>query len=153
MDNQKLQLLIQPLSDKIGKEIPLPFYATAVAAAGGLHACLDEPLVVPAGELAMVPTGLAVAIPEGCVGILAVRSSMGVRHGVTLSNGIGVIDSDYRGPLGVGLWNTREKDYTVLPGDRIAQLMVVPVLRPELLVTDALPETERGQGGFGSTGR
>ena len=90
----------------------------------------------------VVPTGLAVAIPEGCVGILAVRSSMGVRHGVTLSNGIGVIDSDYRGPLGVGLWNTRREDYTVLP-----------VLRPELLVTDALPETERGQGGFGSTGR
>ena len=127
--------------------------ATAGAAAVDLHACLDEPMVIPAGELAMVPTGLAVAIPEGCVGILAVRSSMGVRHGVTLSNGIGVIDSDYRGPLGVGLWNTRREDYTVLPGDRIAQLMVVPVLRPELLVTDALPETERGQGGFGSTGR
>ena len=140
MDNQKLQLLIQPLSDKIGKEIPLPYYATAGAAAVDLHACLDEPMVIPAGELAMVPTGLAVAIPEGCVGILAVRSSMGVRHGVTLSNGIGV-------------WNTRGEDYTVLPGDRIAQLMVVPVLRPELLVTDALPETERGQGGFGSTGR
>lgn len=153
MDNQKLQLLIQPLSDKIGKEIPLPYYATAGAAAVDLHACLDEPMVIPSGELAMVPTGLAVAIPEGCVGILAVRSSMGVHHGVTLSNGIGVIDSDYRGPLGVGLWNTREEDYTVLPGDRIAQLMVVPVLRPELLVTDALPETERGQGGFGSTGR
>ena len=141
MDNQKLQLLIQPLSDKIGKEIPLPYYATAGAAAVDLHACLDEPMVIPAGELAMVPTGLAV------------RSSMGVRHGVTLSNGIGVIDSDYRGPLGVGLWNTRGEDYTVLPGDRIAQLMVVPVLRPELLVTDALPETERGHGGFGSTGR
>ena len=153
MDNQKLQLLIQPLSDKIGKEIPLTYYATAGAAAVDLHACLDEPMVIPSGELAMVPTGLAVAIPEGCVGILAVRSSMGVRHGVTLSNSIGVIDSDYRGPLGVGLWNTREEDYTVLPGDRIAQLMVVPVLRPELLVTDALPETERGQGGFGSTGR
>ena len=71
MDNQKLQLLIQPLSDKIGKEIPLPYYATAGAAAVDLHACLDEPMVIPAGELAMVPTGLAVAIPEGCVGILA----------------------------------------------------------------------------------
>ena len=148
-----MELKIKAVSPKIGGEIPFPYYASAGAAAMDLHACLDEPMVIPAGELAMVPTGLAVAIPEGCVGILAVRSSMGVRHGVTLSNGIGVIDSDYRGPLGVGLWNTREEDYTVLPGDRIAQLMVVPVLRPELLVTDALPETERGQGGFGSTGR
>ena len=107
MDNQKLQLLIQPLSDKIGKEIPLPYYATAGAAAVDLHACLDEPMVIPAGELAMVPTGLAVAIPEGCVGILAVRSSMGVRHGVTLSNGSGVFDTANGGPVGGGLWNTR----------------------------------------------
>ena len=146
-------LEVKALSEKIGREIPLPYYATDGAAAVDLHACLDGPMTIPAGGQVVVPTGLAVAVPEGYVGIVAVRSSMGVRHGVTLSNGIGVIDSDYRGPLGVGLWNTRGEDYTVLPGDRIAQLMVVPVLRPELLVTDALPETERGQGGFGSTGR
>lgn len=101
----------------------------------------------------VVPTGLAVAIPEGYVGIIAVRSSMGVRHGITLSNAIGVIDSDYRGPLGVGLRNTTGEDYILQPCDRMAQLMVVPVLRPEIRLVEELPETERGAGGFGSTGR
>ena len=148
-----MKLQIKPLSHKIGREIPLPYYATAGAAALDLHACLDAPVTLPAGGRAVIPTGLAVAIPDGCVGIVAVRSSMGVRRGVTLSNAIGVIDSDYRGPLGVGLLNTTPEPYTVQPGDRVAQLLVVPVLRPEIEVVDRLPETERGLGGFGSTGR
>ena len=96
-------LPIKALSEKIGREIPLPYYATDGAAAVDLHACIDAPMTIPAGGQVVVPTGLAVAIPEGYVGIIAVRSSMGVRHGITLSNAIGVIDSDYRGPLGVGL--------------------------------------------------
>ena len=146
-------LEIKALSDKIGREIPLPYYATDGAAAVDLHACLDAPLTIPAGGQAVVPTGLAVAIPEGYVGIVAVRSSMGVRHGVTLSNAIGVIDSDYRGPLGVGLRNTTGEDYVLQPCDRMAQLMVVPVLRPEIRLVEELPETARGAGGFGSTGR
>ena len=148
-----MELLIKPLSPHIGKDIPLPYYATEGAAALDLHACLDEAEVIPAGGRALIPTGLAVAIPAGYVGIVAVRSSMGIKIGVTLSNGIGVIDSDYRGPLGVGLLNTTGAPYTVLPGDRVAQLMVVPVLCPALRVTDELPETRRGQGGVGSTGR
>jgi dUTP pyrophosphatase len=110
-------------------------------------------VVIPGGAQALIPTGLAVAIPEGHVGILASRSSMGVRNGVGFSNGIGVIDSDYRGPLRVGLHNLRSEPYTVHPGDRIAQLLVVPVLCPEVEIVDRLPETERGAGGFGSTGR
>ena len=101
----------------------------------------------------VVPTGLAVAIPEGYVGIVAVRSSMGIRRGITLSNAIGVIDSDYRGPLGVGLRNTTGEDYVLQPADRMAQLMVVPVLRPEIRLVEELPETARDAGGFGSTGR
>ena len=101
-----MELLIKPLSPHIGKDIPLPYYATEGAAALDLHACLDEAEVIPAGGRALIPTGLAVAIPAGYVGIVAVRSSMGIKNGVTLSNGIGVIDSDYRGPLGVGLLNT-----------------------------------------------
>ena len=145
-----MKLLIKPLSEKIGREIPLPYYATAGAAALDLHACLDEPMTIPAGGQA---TGLAAAIPEGHVGIMAVRSSMGVRNGVCLSNGIGVIDSDYRGPLQVALHNMRGTAYTIQPGDRIAQLMVVPVARPEVELTASLPETARGEGGFGSTGR
>lgn len=148
-----MNLQIKLLSDKIGKDIPLPYYATAGAAAMDLHACIDEPVTIPAGGRVRIPTGLAVAIPEGHVGILAVRSSMGIKHGVTLTNGIGVIDSDYRGPLGVGLFNTTDAPYTVLPCDRIAQLMVVPVICPTLEIVEALSETERGQGGFGSTGR
>ena len=146
-------LPIKALSEKIGREIPLPYYATDGAAAVDLHACIDGPMTIPAGGQVVAPTGLAVAIPEGYVGIIAVRSSMGVRHGITLSNAIGVIDSDYRGPLGVGLRNTTGEDYILQPCDRMAQLMVVPVLRPEIRLVEELPETARGAGGFGSTGR
>lgn len=148
-----MKLQIKALSPKIGTSIPYPYYATAGAAALDLHACVDEAVVVPAGGQATVPTGIAAAVPEGYVGLLAVRSSMGVRHGVTLANGIGVIDSDYRGPLSVGLRNLRDEDYRVEPGDRVAQLLVVPVLCPEVEVVDELPDTARGAGGFGSTGR
>lgn len=148
-----MKLQIKPLSDKIGDSIPLPYYATVGAAALDLHACIDEPAVLPAGGEALIPTGIAAAIPEGCVGVLAVRSSMGIRHGVAMSNGIGVIDSDYRGPLRVGLHNFRDTEYVVEPGDRIAQLLILPVLRPEVEVVPELSETARGAGGFGSTGR
>ncbi|MCI9056471.1 MAG: dUTP diphosphatase [Oscillospiraceae bacterium] len=148
-----MKLQIQALSEKIGREIPLPYYATEGAAAVDLHACIDEAVTLPPGGRALLPTGLAAAIPAGHVGLLAVRSSMGIRHGVTLSNGVGVIDSDYRGQVHVGLHNLSGEPYTVQPGDRVAQLMVVPVAAPEIEVVDALPETVRGAGGFGSTGR
>jgi len=148
-----VKLQIKPLSDKVGRDIPLPYYATTGAAAVDLHACIDQPEVIPGSGETLIPTGLAVAIPEGHVGILAVRSSMGIRHGVSLSNGIGVIDSDYRGPLRVGLHNLRSEPYTVQPGDRIAQLLVVPVACPEIEMVDILPETARGENGLGSTGR
>ena len=148
-----MELLIQPLSDKIGTTSPLPYYATDGAAALDLHACTDGDTVIPPHERVFIPTGIAVAIPDGYVGIMAVRSSMGARHGINLANGIGVIDSDYRGQLHVTLYNTTEAPYTVRSGDRIAQLMVMPVARPTLKVVDTLPETGRGTGGFGSTGR
>ena len=148
-----MKLQIKVLSDMIGGSIPLPYYASAGAAALDLHACIDEPAVLPAGGEALIPTGIAAAIPEGYVGIMAVRSSMGIRHGVAMSNGIGVIDSDYRGPLRVGLHNFRDTEYVVEPGDRVAQLLIVPVLRPGVEVVDELSETARGSGGFGSTGR
>lgn len=148
-----MKLQIQALSEKIGRDIPLPYYATEGAAAVDLHACVGEAVTLPPGGQALLPTGLAVAIPAGHVGLLAVRSSMGIRHGVTLSNGVGVIDSDYRGQVQVGLHNLSGEPYTVQPGDRVAQLMVVPVAAPEIEVVDALPETVRGAGGLGSTGR
>ena len=148
-----MKLQVKILSDKIGREIPLPYYATGGAAAVDLHACIEDAVTIPGGGEAVIPTGLAVAVPDGYVGILAVRSSMGIRNGVSLSKGIGVIDSDYRGPLGVGLHNLRDTEYVVRPGDRIAQLMVVPVLTPEIEVVEELTETVRGARGFGSTGR
>ena len=148
-----MNLLIKPLSDKIGTLIPLPYYATSGAAAMDLHACIDEDVVIPAGGRVLIPTGIAAAIPEGYVGILANRSSMGVKHGITLANSIGVIDSDYRGQIHAALYNTTSTPYTVRACDRIAQLMVVPVMCPAIQVVDTLPETVRGEGGFGSTGR
>ena len=126
-----MKLQIQALSEKIGREIPLPYYATEGAAAVDLHACIDEAVTLPPGGQALLPTGLAAAIPAGHVGLLAVRSSM----------------------VHVGLHNLSGEPYTVQPGDRVAQLLVVPVAAPEIEVVDALPETVRGAGGLGSTGR
>ena len=148
-----MELLIQPLSEKIGGTIPLPYYATTGAAGLDLHACTDGDTVIAPHARVFIPTGLAVAIPEGYVGILAVRSSMGAKNGINLANGIGVIDSDYRGPIQVTLYNTTDTPYTVHSGDRIAQLLMIPVAHPGIRVVDTLSATERGAGGFGSTGR
>lgn len=138
---------------RLSPSAKLPRYATDGAAGLDLHACLDQPLTIAPGQLVLVPTGIAVAIPEGYVGLLAVRSSMGVRHGVSLANGVGVIDWDYRGPLGVALRNASAEPYTIQPDDRIAQLLILPVARPDLREVEELADTARGEGGFGSTGR
>lgn len=149
-----MELQIKALSPRIGKDIPLPYFATKGAAAMDLHACMDEPMTLAPGAREMIPTGLAVAIPDGHVGVIAIRSSMGAKHGINMANSIGVIDSDYRGPLNVCVVNlTRDAPYTVEPGDRIAQLMILPVVQPTLRLVEELPATERGQGGFGSTGK
>jgi len=149
-----MELKIKALSPKIGRELPAPFFATAGSAAMDLCACVDEPVTIPAGGRVAVPSGIAIALPSAdYVALVFARSSMGVKKGICLANGVGVIDSDYRGEITVGLLNTGSGDYTVLPGDRIAQLMVVPVVQPEIRLVDELDETERGAGGFGSTGR
>ena len=149
-----MELKIKALSQRIGQDIPAPHFATAGAAAMDLCACVDEPVTLAAGARALIPTGIAIALPDpGYVALVFARSGLGIKKGVCLSNGVGVIDSDYRGEIGVGLVNLSGESYTVQPGDRIAQLMVVPVVQPTLSFVDALDETERGQGGFGSTGR
>ena len=149
-----MELQIKLLSPKLGREIPLPRFATDGAAAMDLCACIDESVVIPAGGRAVIPTGIAIALPgPDTVALLFSRSGMGIKSGLRLSNCVGVIDSDYRGEIGVGLRNDADADYTVQPGDRIAQLMVTPVLRPTLAFVDELSETARGTGGFGSTGR
>ncbi len=149
-----MELKIKALSEKIGRELPLPHFATGGAACMDLCACMDESITLNAGERHLVPTGIAIALPSAeYVALVFARSGLGIKKGVCLSNGVGVIDSDYRGEIGVGLVNLGDAPYTVQPGDRIAQLMVVPVVQPTLTVVDTLDETERGAGGFGSTGR
>lgn len=142
------------LSDRIGREFPAPHYATGGSAGCDLCACMDAPVTLAPGQLCRIPTGIAIALPDASVGaFLFARSGLGVRHGIQLSNGVGVIDSDYRGEIQVGLCNVSSEPYTIFPGDRIAQMVFLPVLRPEFQLTDHLEETERGGGGFGSTGR
>ena len=149
-----MELKIKAVSPKIGSDIPLPFYATPGSAAMDLHACMEEAVVIPAGGRKVIPTGIAIALPSpDYVALVFARSGLGIKHGIAPANCVGVIDSDYRGEIGVGLVNLGDAPYTVQPGDRIAQLMVVPVVQPAVTVVDDLDETERGAGGFGSTGR
>ena len=149
-----MELKIKAVSPKIGREIPYPFYATAGAAAMDLCACIDAPVEIAPRALVSLPTGIAIALPSAdYVALVFARSGLGIRYGVTLSNGVGVIDSDYRGEIRVGLTNLSDAPYTVQPGDRIAQLAVMPVARAELTIVQELDETERGTGGFGSTGK
>lgn len=149
-----MELKIKALSPKIGREIPAPFYATPGSAAMDLHACVDEAVTIPAGGRAVIPTGLAIALPSAdYVALVFARSGLGIKHGVAPANCVGVIDSDYRGEVMVGLQNSGKEDYTVSPGDRIAQLMITPVVQAQIRLVDELDKTERGAGGFGSTGQ
>ena len=149
-----MKLKLKPLSPLLGKEIPLPAYATSGSAGMDLRACMEEPVTLPAGGRAVIPTGLAIALPgPDYVALVFARSGLAVKRGVALSNGVGVIDSDYRGEIGVGLINLSQEDYTVEPGERIAQLAIVPVVQAELKLVDDLDDTSRGSGGFGSTGK
>ena len=131
----------------------LPFKATSGSAGADLYACIDEPIVIPQGERAMIPTGIAMEIPLGYGGFVFPRSSTAIKSGVSLPNCVGVIDSDYRGEISVPLINHGWAYYTVNPGDRIAQMVIMPVEDAEYELTDKLSDTERGTGGFGSTGK
>lgn len=142
---------------KIKKTDPraeLPVRGTPGSAGLDLRAVLDEPMTLPPGALVSVPTGIAIGLPSpDTVGLVFARSGLAVKHGIGLSNGVGVIDSDYTGEIRVGLINQSAVPYALHPGERIAQLVVMPICRPELVEADTLEETERGAGGFGSTGR
>jgi dUTP pyrophosphatase len=131
----------------------LPRYATPGSAGLDLRACVDHPLTLAAGQAVMVPTGMAIHVndPGYCAMILP-RSGLGHRHGVVLGNLVGLIDSDYQGPLQISCWNRSNEPYTLQPLDRIAQLVIVPVQQVEFDVVDAFTESARGAGGFGSTG-
>ena len=131
-----------------------PRYATEGAAAMDLTACMDAPVTIAPRQLVTLPTGLAIALPSAeYVALVFARSGLGIKHGIALSNGVGVIDSDYRGEIRVGLTNLSDTPYTVQPGDRVAQLAVVPVARAQVELADELDDTARGAGGLGSTGQ
>ena len=149
-----MELKIKPLSPLLGKEIEYPAYATDGSAGMDLRACMNEAVTIPAGERAMIPTGLAIALPgaEG-VALVYARSGLAIKHGVAPANCVGVIDSDYRGEVMVGLLNSSKEDYTIQPGERIAQLVITPVTQARITVADTLDDTGRGEGGFGSTGK
>jgi dUTP pyrophosphatase len=132
--------------------LPLPAYATAGAAGFDLLAAVDTPLVIPPGGRALVPTGLQVALPEGYELQVRPRSGLALKHGITLPNSPGTVDEDYRGEIGVIVLNTGDAPFTVERGARIAQGVVAPVVRARWAEVDALPDTARGAGGFGSTG-
>ena len=148
-----MELNVKALSHKIGTEIPAPFYASAGAAAMDLHACVDQAVTIPAGGRAVIPTGIAIALPSaGYVALVFARSGLGIKHGIAPANCVGVIDADYRGEVLVGLHNHSDTAYTIQPGERIAQLVVLETPMWEAKEVDSLDDTDRGTGGFGSTG-
>lgn len=145
-----MELKIKKLNDNA----IIPKAATGGSAGMDLYACLDSDVVLKPGERALIPTGIAIALPDSnYVAYIYARSGLAIKYGITLSNCVGVVDSDYRGEVKVGLVNLSDEDYTVSSGERIAQMVIAPVIIPEINEVDELDETERGAGGFGSTGK
>lgn len=139
---------------RLNPKAKLPTRGTPGSAGMDLYACIEDSVTIAPGELRIIPTGIAIALPDkGHAAFLYARSGLGVKHGICLSNGVGVIDSDYRGEVCAGLCNVSDKPYTVEPFERIAQMVIAPVIIPEIIETDELDDTERGGSGFGSTGR
>jgi dUTP pyrophosphatase len=149
---QKLQLKV--LDPRIGNEFPLPAYATDGSAAMDLRAMLDAPLDLAPGKTELIPTGIAIHIGDpDLAAVILPRSGLGHKHGIVLGNLVGLIDSDYQGQLFVSCWNRGQETFRVEVGERIAQLMLMPVVRAEFEVVDSFDESERGAGGFGHSGR
>jgi dUTP pyrophosphatase len=147
-------LKVRILDARVGKDFPLPQYATSGSAGLDLRACLDKPLTLDPGRAELLPTGLAIHVEDpGLAAVILPRSGLGHKHGIVLGNLVGLIDSDYQGQLMVSCWNRGREPYTVQPGERIAQLIVVPVVQVNLEVVEDFAATSRGGGGFGHSGR
>ena len=139
---------------KLKENAKIPQRATNGSAGMDLYACIAESVTLAAGQLTVIPTGIAIELPDNtCAAFLYARSGLGVKHGICLSNGVGVIDSDYRGEVCVGLCNVSDKPYVIEPFERVAQMVIAPVLTPDITEVDELSDTARGEGGFGSSGR
>jgi len=149
---QKIQLKI--LDPRIGNEFPLPDYATEGSAGMDLRACLDDAVELAAGETFLMPTGLSIYVADpNYAAMLLPRSGLGHKHGIVLGNLVGLIDSDYQGQLFVSCWNRGSASFTVQPGERIAQMVIVPVIQAEFDIVEEFDDSTRGAGGFGHTGR
>lgn len=149
---KKIQLKI--LDKRLGKEIPLPEYATAGAAGLDLRACVDEATVIKPGCTLLIPTGLAIHIQDHhLAAVLLPRSGLGHKHGIVLGNLVGLIDSDYQGQVFVSVWNRGDAEFSIAVGERIAQMVFVPVVRAEFECVTEFDQSSRGDGGFGHTGR
>jgi deoxyuridine 5'-triphosphate nucleotidohydrolase len=147
-------LKVRILDPRVGKDFPLPTYATAGSAGMDLRACLSAPLVLEPGRAELVPTGLAIHVEDpSLAAVILPRSGLGHKHGIVLGNLVGLIDSDYQGQLMVSVWNRGDQAFTIKPGERIAQLVVVPVVQVELEVVEDFTSSARGAGGFGHSGR
>jgi dUTP pyrophosphatase len=146
-----LQLKI--LDARFGGEWPLPAYATEASAGLDLRAALDAPLTLAPGDAALVPSGLSLHIGDpGLCAVILPRSGLGHKHGIVLGNGTGLIDADYQGPLLISVWNRGREAFGIAPGDRIAQLVILPIVRAAFEVVDTFEDSARGGGGFGHTG-
>ena len=146
-------LQVKILDPRLGHEFPMPDYATPGSAGVDLRACLDAPLVLAPGATELLPTGMAIHIGDtNMAAVILPRSGLGHKHGIVLGNLVGLIDSDYQGELMVSCWNRSDKPFTIEPGERFAQYVLVPVVQAEFEVVEEFEESDRGQGGFGSTG-
>jgi dUTP pyrophosphatase len=144
---------VRVLDPRIGRDYPLPAYATEGSAGLDLRACIDAPLTLEPGQAELLPTGIAIHLENsGLAAMLLPRSGLGHKHGIVLGNLVGLIDSDYQGQVMVSCWNRGDRPYTVTPGERIAQMVVVPVVQVALEIVDAFADSARGAGGFGSSG-
>ena len=148
------KLKVRILDERIGREFPLPQHATPGSAGMDLRACIDGPLTLAPGAVALIATGLSIFVEDpGLAAILLPRSGLGHKNGIVLGNLVGLIDSDYQGPLMVSCWNRGSTSFTVAPGDRIAQMVIVPVVHVEFDVVEDFSISQRGAGGFGSSGK
>ena len=146
-------LEVKLLDARFGAQWPLPEYATLASAGLDLRAALEQDLVLQPGDAQLIPSGLAIHIGDpGLCALILPRSGLGHKHGIVLGNGTGLIDADYQGPLLISAWNRGRQAFTIQPGDRIAQLVLAPIVRAELKVVQSFADSQRGEGGFGHTG-
>ena len=149
---KKIQLKV--LDSRVGKEFPLPEYATDGSAGLDLRACIDEEITLQPGQTELVPTGLAIHIADPALAAVIIpRSGLGHKHGIVMGNLVGLIDSDYQGQLFVSTWNRGNEDFSLKPGERLAQMVFVPVVQAEFELVDDFDQSQRGEGGFGHSGR